>query len=134
MKAAIHSPAYCRLTVGVLAQADAAPSVRAPQPELGDRQRGDRGLLLGGADLVAAAHGVVQRIVGLVRVQNARDAEVRREVARVQHYAGDRLLTGCRNQLGREPRQLLEPPHRTASAWAETWNWWNAIPRAPFEG
>ena len=36
---------------GVLAQADAATSVRAPQPELVDRERGDRGLLLGGAHL-----------------------------------------------------------------------------------
>src|SRR5512132_1022294 len=61
--------------LGVLAQADAAASVRSPQPELGDRERGDRGLLLGGAHLVTAAHGVdsveihrqrgVQRIVGL---------------------------------------------------------------------
>src|SRR5258707_2397350 len=31
---------------GVLAQADAAASVRAPQPELGDREPGDPGLLL----------------------------------------------------------------------------------------
>src|SRR5262245_46176376 len=41
---------------GVLAQADAAGSlIRTSQPELGDRERGDRGLLLGGAHLVAAA-------------------------------------------------------------------------------
>src|SRR5664279_1858107 len=43
---------------GVLAQADAAPSVRAPHPELVERERSDRGLLLGGAHLVAAAYGV----------------------------------------------------------------------------
>src|SRR5882757_3629249 len=43
---------------GVLAQADAAASVGAPQPELVDRKRGDRGLLLGGVHLAAAAHGV----------------------------------------------------------------------------
>ena len=102
---------------GVLAQADAAASVRAPRPELADRERGDRGLLLGGAHLVAAAHGVdrveihrqrgVQRIVGLVGVLDARDAEVRRVVARVEHDAGDRLLADRRDQLGRERRQLL---------------------------
>jgi hypothetical protein len=39
---------------GVLAQADAAASVTAPQPEQVDRERGDRGLLLGRAHLVAA--------------------------------------------------------------------------------
>src|SRR4029078_12906166 len=87
---------------GVLAQADAAPSVRAAQPELGDLEWSERRLLLGGAPRVAAAHGVdrveihrqrgVQRIVGLVGVLDTRDTEVRRVVARVQHDAGDRLL------------------------------------------
>src|SRR5262249_4378878 len=77
----------------VLAQADAAASLRSPQPELVDRERGDRGLLLGGVHLLAATHGVdtveihrqrgVQGIVGAAGVLDARDAEVRRVVARV---------------------------------------------------
>jgi hypothetical protein len=75
------------------------------------------GLLLGGTHLVAAAHGGdgveihrqrgVHRIIGLVGVLDARDAEVRRVVARVQHDAGDRLLAHRRDQLGRERCELL---------------------------
>src|SRR6187399_1988619 len=43
---------------GLLVQADAAAAVRPPRPELADRKRRERRLLLGGLDLVAAAHGV----------------------------------------------------------------------------
>ena len=78
---------------GVLAQTDAPASVGASRPELGDRKRGHRGLLLGGAHLVAAAHGVdgveihrqrgvqftassrVQRIISLVRILDAGKCE-----------------------------------------------------------
>ena len=89
----------------VSAQADAAATLRAPRPELADRERRDRGLLLGGADRVAAAHGVdrvevhrergVQRVVGLVAVLDARDADVGGVVARVEHDAAKRLLADC---------------------------------------
>src|SRR5262249_42761169 len=43
---------------GGLAQADAAASLRSPQPPLADRERGDRGLLLRAAALFAHASGV----------------------------------------------------------------------------
>ena len=105
--------AYC----GVLAQADAATAVRPPRAELADGERGDRGLLLGGVDTVAFAHGVdgvevhgergVQRVVGFARVLDARDAEVGRVVARIEHDAGDRLLADRLDELFRERRQLL---------------------------
>ena len=91
-----------------------------------DRERGDRGLLLGGAHLVAAAHGVdgvevhrqrgVQRIVGLVGVLDAGDAQVRRIIARVQHDAGDRLLADRRDQPCRERCQLLRNQERIAAS------------------
>src|SRR5271157_5631401 len=71
---------------GALVKADAAASAGAPRQELGDRERGDRGLLLSGAHILAAAHGIdsveihrqrgIQRIVGLAVILDARDAEV----------------------------------------------------------
>ena len=82
---------------GVPGQADATATLSPPRPELGDSERRDRGLLLGGADRLALAHGVdcveihrerrVQRVVGLVSVLDARDADVGRIVARVEHDA-----------------------------------------------
>ena len=74
-------------------------------------------LLLRGAHLIAAAHSVdsveihrqrrIQRIVGLVIILDARDAQVRRIVAGVNHDARDRRLADFRDQIGRERRQLL---------------------------
>ena len=103
--------------MGSSAQADATASARAARTELGDRERGDRGLLLGGTHLVAAAHGSdgveihrqrgVQRIVGLAVILDARDAEIRWIVACIEHDAGDRRLADRRDQLGCERRQLL---------------------------
>ena len=82
---------------GVLGQADATATLGAPRPELADSERRDRGLLLGGVDRLALAHGVdrvevhrergVQRVVGLVGVLDARDADVGGVVARVEHDA-----------------------------------------------
>ena len=43
---------------GILAQADAAPAVRPSLPELADRQRSDRRLLLGGRNAVAFPHEI----------------------------------------------------------------------------
>src|SRR5271165_1475014 len=100
MKAAISSPAYWRPTVGILAKTDAADPVRALCAKLSDRERSDRSLLLRGAHLIAAAHSIdsveihgqrrIQRIVGHVIIFDARDAEVRRIVACVDHDARDR--------------------------------------------
>ena len=74
-------------------------------------------LLLGGADLVAAAHGVdrvevhgqggVQGVVGLVAFLDARDAEAGGVVARVEHDAGERLLANRGDQPGCEQSQLF---------------------------
>ena len=110
---------------GVVAQADAATSLRASRQKLGNRQRRERSLLLGGAHLVAVAHsgdGVeihrqrgVQRIEGFAGVLDARDAQVGRIVARVEHDAGDRLLADRRDQIGREQRQLLRNQERIAA-------------------
>ena len=79
-----------------------------------------------GAHRCAAAHGVdgveihrqrgVQRIVGLAVILDARDAEVRRIVARVEHDAGDRLLADRCDQFGRERRQLLRDQERIAAS------------------
>src|SRR3954469_10612999 len=87
---------------GVLVQADAAAPLRPPRPKLTDRKLSERRLLLGGLDLVAAAHGVdgvevhrerrVQGIEGLVGVLDAGNAKVGGKVARVEHDAGNRLL------------------------------------------
>ena len=76
--------------------------------------------------LLPLAHGVdgveihrqrgVQRIVGLVGVLDARDAQVRRIVARVEHDAGDRLLADRCDELGRERRQLLRDQERIAAS------------------
>jgi hypothetical protein len=102
---------------GVLGQADAAASFGTARPELADRERSDRGLVLGGANPVALAHGVdrvevhrergVQRVVGLISFLDARDAEVGGVVARVEDDAGDRLLADGGDQLRRELSQLL---------------------------
>jgi hypothetical protein len=100
-----------------LGEADAAAALRAPRPELADRERRDRGLWLGGDDRVAFAHGGdrvevhrerrVQRVIGLVGVLDARDAHVGRVVARVEHDAGDGLLADRGDEILRERRQLL---------------------------
>ena len=102
---------------GVLGQTDAAAAIGAPLPELADRERRDRGLLLGGADRLALAHGGdrvevhrergVQRVIGLIGVLDTRDAEVGGVVARVEHDAGDRLLADRGDQLVRERSQLF---------------------------
>src|SRR6266498_1096762 len=82
---------------GVLGQADATATLGAPRLELADSERRDRGLLLGGANRLALAHGVdrvevhrergVHRVVGLVGVLDARDADFGGVVARVEHDA-----------------------------------------------
>ena len=111
---------------GVLAQADAAPAFRPARPELADRERRDRRLLLGGLDLVAAAHGVdrvevhrkgrIDRVEGLVGVLDARDAQVGRVVAPVDDDAGERRLADRIEQRRREQRQLLRNQERIAAA------------------
>ena len=100
--------------------------LRAPRPELGDRDRGDRCLVLGGAHLVSVAHGGdgveihrqrrIQRIVGLAVILNAGDAEVRRIIAPVDHDAGDRRLADRCDELGRERLELLRDQERIAAA------------------
>ena len=89
--------------------------LRAARLELADGERGDRGLLLGGDDRLALAHrgdGVevhrerrVQRVVGFAGVLDARDAEVGRVVARIEHDAGDRLLADGGDERGRRVRR-----------------------------
>ena len=126
MKAPISSPAYSRPSVGILSKTDAALSVRPLRAEESDRERRDRRLLLGGANLGAAAHRVdgveidrqrrVQRIIGEVVILDAGDAEVRRIVAAVDHDAGDRRLSDSGDKLGRQRLELLRDQERIAAA------------------
>ena len=111
----------------VLAKTDAAVSVRgALRAEPGDRDRGDRRLLLRGAHLIADALGVdrveihpqrrIQRVVSRVVILDARDAQVRRIVAGVNHDARDRRLADLRDECRRERRELLRDQVRIAAA------------------
>ena len=105
----------------------------APRPELADSERHDRGLLLGGADRLALAHGVdrvevdrergVQRVVGLVGVLDVRDADVGGVVARVEHDAAQRLLAICGDPLGRELSQLFGNQKGIAAPANESTRW-----------
>ena len=131
MNAAISSPAYCRLTAGSWLR------LMRPRP-FGPRAR--NWLIASGVigvcfsaerTVVALAHGVdrvevhgqggVQRVVGLVGVLDARDADVRGVVACVEHDAGDRLLADCSDQLRSRAAPALRrsrkgsPPPRTYS-------------------
>ena len=76
-------------------------------------------------DRLALAHGVdrvevhrergVQRVVGLIGVLDARDADVGGVVARVEHDATYRLLADCGDQLRRELSQLFGDQKRIAA-------------------
>src|SRR5450432_4253917 len=54
---------------GVLAQADAAVSAVASRLELGDREWGDRGLVLAGAHLLAAARWQLEMLCNLAAAE-----------------------------------------------------------------
>ena len=76
-------------------------------------------------DRLALAHGVnrvevhrergVQRVVGLVGVLDARDADVGGVVARVEHDAAERLFADCGDQRRRELSQLFGDQKRIAA-------------------
>ena len=102
---------------GVLGQTDATAALRATGQELAASERRDRGLLLGGLNRLALAHGVnrievhrergVHRVVSFGGVLDPRDADIGGVVARVEHDAAYRRLADCGDQLRRELSQLF---------------------------
>ena len=126
MKAAISSPAYCRLTLGSWLRL-MRPRPFGPRALNSLMASGVIGVCFSAErTAVAFADGIdgveihrqrgVQRVVGFVGVLDAGNAKIGRIIARVQHDAGDRLLADGRDQVFRERCQFLRNQERIAAA------------------